>query len=142
MLTILFLPALRVEWAKSRARAKRWHEEVLLLQEEMRRVLVYLEYKAAWWVECGDAEGRETSPALAEGLRAYAEGQAQLQRDLYSKFSDKWALVRAGEVVDENGLVESDDELDGAGEGSDEEAMGEADEEDEGMVDDEFTADD
>jgi len=47
---------------------------VLLLKEEMRRVPAYLEYKASW---C-DAEGREASPALAEGLRAYAEGQAKL----------------------------------------------------------------
>ncbi|KAJ6554112.1 hypothetical protein B0H10DRAFT_2241606, partial [Mycena sp. CBHHK59/15] len=31
--------ALRVEWAKTRARAMRWHEEVDLLEEEMRRVL-------------------------------------------------------------------------------------------------------
>jgi hypothetical protein len=34
-------PALRVEWAKSKVRASRWHEEVMLLEEEMRRAIVY-----------------------------------------------------------------------------------------------------
>jgi len=68
MLTIWFIPALHIEWAKSRARAQRWHEEVLLLKEEMRRVLVYFEYKVSWWVECSEAEGRESTPVLAEGL--------------------------------------------------------------------------
>jgi hypothetical protein len=145
-LIVLFIPALRVEWAKSRARAMRWKEEVMLLREEMRRVLVYFEYKAAWWVDRGEAEGREATPALAEGLRAYAEGQGQLQRDLASSFSKKWAALLAGEVADDDlaaaAEAESDDELDGAGAGSEEEAMEEADEEDEGMTDEEFTGDD
>ena len=42
---------LRSEWAKSRARANRCKEEVLLLKEEMRRVLVFLEWKSKWWLE-------------------------------------------------------------------------------------------
>jgi hypothetical protein len=98
----------------SRAQALRWHEEVLLLKEEMRRVLAYFEYKALWWIERGDAEGREVSPALAERLRAYAEGQAKLQRDLASKFNDKWSTLF--DVESGNGdlvAAESDDELDG-----------------------------
>ena len=39
---------------------------------------VYLEYKALWWVKCGDAEGCEALPALADGLCTYAGGQAKL----------------------------------------------------------------
>src|SRR5882724_13468066 len=77
-LTVWFIPALQVEWAKSRAWALRWSEEVLLLKEEMCQVPAYFKYKASWWVECGDAKGCEASPALAEGLCAYAEGQAKL----------------------------------------------------------------
>ncbi|KIM74527.1 hypothetical protein PILCRDRAFT_92511 [Piloderma croceum F 1598] len=73
-----------------------------------------------------------------KGLRAYAEGQGQLQRDLASSFSKKWAALLAGEVADDDlaaaAEAESDDELDGAGAGSEEEAMEEADEEDEGML--------
>ena len=105
----------------------------------------YFKYKASWWVECGDAEGREASPALVEGLCAYAEGQAKLLRDLAMKFNKKWEKVLAGEVDNEGVIagagVESDDELDGTGTGSGEEAMEEADEEDEGIADDEFTSD-
>jgi hypothetical protein len=42
----------------------------LLLKEEMRRVLAYFEYKAAWWVELEDVEGREVIAELAEGLHS------------------------------------------------------------------------
>ena len=42
---------LRSEWAKSRARANRCKEEVLLLREEMQRVLVFLEWKSEWWLQ-------------------------------------------------------------------------------------------
>ncbi|RDX44815.1 hypothetical protein OH76DRAFT_1328515, partial [Lentinus brumalis] len=41
--------SLRVEWCKARARAQRWTEECELLQEEMRRVLQYHEWRADWW---------------------------------------------------------------------------------------------
>ena len=41
---------MQVEWSKSKARAERWREEVILLSEEMRRVLVYFEWKARWWM--------------------------------------------------------------------------------------------
>jgi len=144
-LTVWFIPALRVEWAKSRAQALRWSEEVLLLKEEMHRVPAYFEYKASWWVERSDAEGREASPALAEGLHAYAESQAKLLQDLAMKFNKKWAKGLAGENDNEGVIagagVESDDELDGTGTGSGEEAMEEADEEDEGIANDKFTSD-
>jgi hypothetical protein len=114
---------------------------ILLLKEEMRRVLVYFEYKASWWVERGEAERREALHALPEGLQAYVEGQAQLQRDLASNFIKKWASLRAGGTSDEDviaaGDMESDDELDRAGAGSEEEALDEAIEEYEGVTDDE-----
>ena len=42
---------LRSEWAKSRARTNRCKEEVLLLKEKMRRVLVFLEWKSDWWLQ-------------------------------------------------------------------------------------------
>lgn len=35
-----------VEWAKAKAQQDRWDEERQLLQEEMRRTVVYLEWKA------------------------------------------------------------------------------------------------
>jgi hypothetical protein len=45
---------LRVEWVKSCARAARACEEVLLLREEMRRVLEYLQWELRWWVTQAD----------------------------------------------------------------------------------------
>ena len=41
--------SLQVEWAKVWARKQRWEEEVLLLQEEMRCVIVFYEWKSQWW---------------------------------------------------------------------------------------------
>jgi hypothetical protein len=40
---------LRVEWAKSRARAARWTEDTSLLEDEMRRVIEFQECRAGWW---------------------------------------------------------------------------------------------
>lgn len=83
---------LRIEWCRARARSMRWNEEVLLLREEMRRVLTFLEWRASWWV--GQA-GRESlvSPAHAEGLQAYGHRQASVQRALLVSFKSKWCQV-------------------------------------------------
>ncbi|KAF9552469.1 hypothetical protein CPC08DRAFT_738160 [Agrocybe pediades] len=65
---------LRAEWAKSRARAARAREEVLLLREEMRQTVLFLEWKARWWdqrLTSRQVDNKE----LAEGLRAYASSQ-------------------------------------------------------------------
>ena len=72
---------LRVEWAKSRARATRATEEVLMLREEMRRLVEFLNWKARWWTE------RQTlrtvrDPALKEGILSYAIKQACIQCEL------------------------------------------------------------
>jgi len=46
-----FNESMRVEWAKTKARMTRWKEELLIVQEEMRRVISYHKWKAAWWRE-------------------------------------------------------------------------------------------
>ncbi|KAJ3734620.1 hypothetical protein DFJ43DRAFT_1137439 [Lentinula guzmanii] len=108
----------RVEWCKTHARAKRWMEEVGLLEEEKRRVLVSLEYHAKEW------EGRATydDPLSAgkdtthmEGVRAYALSQAAVFRALAKRFVGLWK----GVGVD----VEGDEarEMDGASEDEEEE---------------------
>jgi hypothetical protein len=80
---------LRVEWAKSRARAARATEEVLLLREEMRRVLEFLAWKADWW-STRVGWRRDINKDLAEGLRAYAQTQADLQTTLSTEFRTIW----------------------------------------------------
>lgn len=80
---------LRAEWARSRARVRRSTEEVMLLLEEMRRVLEFLKWKAAQW----DSRiiGRaDVGMELREGIRAYAIEQAQLQRSLSTSFKVLW----------------------------------------------------
>ena len=80
---------IRPEWARSRARIKRCKEELQLLLEEMRRVIDFLEYKAAWWEE-RTAPRQHISQELAEGLASYAAGQAEVQRDLCQSFIRLW----------------------------------------------------
>jgi hypothetical protein len=119
---------------------------VALLKEEMRRVLAYFEYKAKWWEARADGGGREMSEYLTEGVRAFAKGQARLQRDLAAKFLQMWVTVRdesANSVGEQVGEVEdSEDELEGAGEGSEEEDFDEEQDDEAGMEDEEFTYDD
>ena len=98
---------LRAEWAKSRARAARCREEILLLREEMRRVLAFLEWKSSWWLDRINSRVNITGD-LAEGLKACAQTQGDLQRALKEHFCAIWRSP----------LTDSDDisELDGNGE--------------------------
>jgi hypothetical protein len=80
---------LRVEWCKSRARAKRSIEEFRRVKEEMRRTLMYLEWKSNWWTDRARAR-KGCSPALLEGLQAYSEEQADLQLSLRDSFTKLW----------------------------------------------------
>ncbi|KAJ7585952.1 hypothetical protein C8J56DRAFT_787825 [Mycena floridula] len=83
--------AVRVEWSKSRARAKRWWEEVRLLQEEMRRVLRYLRWSEKLWRERADSCGEDEEVAIASGMRAYALKQAFYSCDTASRFQALWS---------------------------------------------------
>jgi hypothetical protein len=70
----------------------RWEEEVTLLQEEMRRVLAFLQWQATWWTEQGDRwEG--LPPDVTAGLCAYAHRQADCRRRLHDHFCHMWREV-------------------------------------------------
>jgi hypothetical protein len=43
--------ALQIKWCKAWARVRRWEEEVRLVEEEVRRAGVSLEYRAREWEE-------------------------------------------------------------------------------------------
>ncbi|KAJ7169372.1 hypothetical protein C8R43DRAFT_821317, partial [Mycena crocata] len=83
-------PAVRVEWSRARARKIRWQEEVMMLREEMRRVLRYLGWQSGWWREREAWRTEDVSPELAAGLRAYALKQAAWHDRLGVHFHDKW----------------------------------------------------
>ncbi|RDB24457.1 hypothetical protein Hypma_008439 [Hypsizygus marmoreus] len=84
---------IRVEWVKARARAQRWTEEVILVDEEMRRVLEFGRWRATWWEE--QAQRRGSEGVLLEGVQAYAYKQADAERRLVSIWESRWAPVRA-----------------------------------------------
>ncbi|KAH6891811.1 hypothetical protein BKA70DRAFT_1119637, partial [Coprinopsis sp. MPI-PUGE-AT-0042] len=76
-----FSSSLWVEWARSRARKDRWCEEYLILQEEMRRVVAYLAWKANWWDSKASLWSDSlTGCSIRHGVSAYAQKQALLQR--------------------------------------------------------------
>jgi len=83
------LTAMRSEWAKTKARADRWREEVLLVTEEMRRTICFLDWKAMWWLE--QAALRSAAPVrIQHGVSAYAAKQAAVCRSMARSFATHW----------------------------------------------------
>ena len=81
---------MRIEWCKARAHKLRWEEEKELLQEEQRRILVFFDWQAEWWMEQGACHSF-VDTALEEGLRAYAAQQTALRQQLGMHFRGLWA---------------------------------------------------
>ncbi|KAJ7839392.1 hypothetical protein B0H14DRAFT_3086972 [Mycena olivaceomarginata] len=103
--------AVRIEWAKTRARSMRWAEE-------------------EWWKAKVDQRGLPEGPQR-EGETAYALRQAGIQAALARDFATEWVELaglisrgRAGEAVDDV-AADSDEE------GSNDSGMGSSGEEDE-----------
>ncbi|KAJ6528208.1 hypothetical protein B0H19DRAFT_1275002 [Mycena capillaripes] len=87
------IEALRVEWCKAHARMRRWHEDVVLVEEEMRRTLEYGYWAAAEWVRRGSARD-EVSVELGEGLAAYAAEQQDREIRTCEALAGKWLRIR------------------------------------------------
>ncbi|KAJ3715844.1 hypothetical protein C8R42DRAFT_534296, partial [Lentinula raphanica] len=84
---------IRVEFCKMHARAKRWEEEVVLVEEEMRRCTTSLEARARVWDERMNFEGPRADGMdliQREGIRAYAASQADVYRRLKHRFIRLW----------------------------------------------------
>jgi len=81
---------MRVEWAQCIARADRWEEEVLLLQEEMRRVVNFLEWRSKDWTSKANARAGTTTSEVSSGLSAYAHKQAFILHNLAIRFCQLW----------------------------------------------------
>ncbi|KAK7014066.1 hypothetical protein VNI00_015551 [Paramarasmius palmivorus] len=110
---------LRAEWCRSRARVKRAEEEVMLVREEMRRTLAFLQHMADEWGRWHlrwEVDGKEVpKSALGEGLEAYACLMAGFQLRLRTAFQDQWKKpLEEGEKDDDEeeeekaGLEEDD----------------------------------
>ncbi|KAF7345208.1 CxC2 domain-containing protein [Mycena sanguinolenta] len=109
--------AVRIDWAKTRARCHRWREEVDLLEEEMACVLRYCDWRSQWWAQ--QRERRQVDEIQSEGETAYATCQAAIQMQLARGFSEEWAhlsvLIREGradrlerEITDDDDKEDSD----------------------------------
>lgn len=81
---------MRVEWAQCVARADRWEEEGILLQEEMRRVVEFLEWRSGDWLAKADSRTDGITPAVRSGLSAYANKQGAIFHNLAVRFSQRW----------------------------------------------------
>ncbi|KAJ7018738.1 hypothetical protein C8F04DRAFT_976786 [Mycena alexandri] len=89
--------ALRIEWAKAYARSRRWKEEVRLLQEEYRRMLLSFEHEAQRWEArvCAIPVG-EVEEGYAQGAIAYALKQAAMYREIAARAVVTMTEVRRG----------------------------------------------
>jgi hypothetical protein len=70
----------------------RWNEELLIIQEEMRRVLAYFEWKSSWWLE--QANQRSSLEASVQsGVMAYAHKQSNLSLRMAARCAAHWLPV-------------------------------------------------
>ena len=70
----------------------RWSEEVQLLQEEMRRVVVFLSHQATWWENQGSRR-LDGSGEVLEGRLATARRQAAIRRAMRDRCLQLWQHV-------------------------------------------------
>ena len=84
-----FNDSMRVEWAKARARKIRWQEELLLVKEEMRRVIAYHEWRAGWWREQSSLRTNE-DPSILSGISGYAHKQAAISIHMAEQCALYW----------------------------------------------------
>ena len=84
---------MRVEWAQSVARADRWEEEVILLREEMRRVVQFLEWQSSDWFAKADSRTGAMTLSVRAGLSAYANKQGLVFHNIAVRFTQCWRPV-------------------------------------------------
>ena len=86
---------LKITMSMTVARADRWEEEVILLREEMRRVVEFLEWQSRDWFGKVDSRARTVTPVVLAGLSVYVNKQGSIFHNLAVRFSQHWraALV-------------------------------------------------
>jgi hypothetical protein len=87
-----FNHSMRTEWAQTRARMCRWKEELLIIQEEMRRVLAFFEWKSAWWLKQANRRLNLES-SVQSGVAAYAHKQSTLCLRMAARCAGYWIPV-------------------------------------------------
>ena len=84
-----FNESMHVEWAKARARMMRWKEELMLVQEEMQRVIAYHKWRADWWRERSVTQNHG-DPKFSSGISGYAHKQADISECLAEWCAVHW----------------------------------------------------
>ncbi|VDC00223.1 unnamed protein product [Peniophora sp. CBMAI 1063] len=91
------------EWAKSRARAQHWLQEVRLLDAEMQRAIDSSEAIARLWderrdreetIDLGEGYAWASDASYVDGKRAYASKQAFIRRAQATKWRKEFAGMR------------------------------------------------
>ena len=80
----------RHEWMTCRARADRWKEESSLLQEEMRRVIAFLEWKSSSWDGRVGSRSGTVMADIQHGIDGYARKQAHTYHELAVSLVNQW----------------------------------------------------
>ena len=92
--------SLQVEWAKVWARKQRWEEEVLLIQEEMRRVVKFHEWKSHWWRSQAGRQQSGADISILHGAKVYAEKQSYVCECLaYSCVMSWWPELKDDDIL-------------------------------------------
>ncbi|KAJ7885141.1 hypothetical protein B0H14DRAFT_2564086 [Mycena olivaceomarginata] len=100
--TSTFMSYIRIEWTKARARADRWREELILLEEEMRRVLEFCGWKARWW----DERSLRKGCAHMRWHRRHERGEwVTMWREKWAAVRERATIVMRDHVVDAAELV-------------------------------------
>ena len=93
-----FNNSMRIEWAKARARMMRWKEELLIVQEEMRRVIAYHGWKAEWWRDRGVSRSEGEATVLS-GLSGYANKQVSICNQMAERCAIHWLPLLTKEGI-------------------------------------------
>ncbi|KAJ7430009.1 hypothetical protein B0H11DRAFT_1765883 [Mycena galericulata] len=93
--------ALRVEWCKAYSRSKRWREDLVMVEEEMRRTIEFGEWAEKRWTTRATMRtqmlgtSKPMTPEVEEGVRAYALEHADRERRTNAQLIKSWGPIRA-----------------------------------------------
>lgn len=80
---------MRVDWVKAYSRKQRWEEETELVVEEMRRVVMFFDWKANWWSQKLDSRTGATEQVRG-GLDAYCHKQSLMWKTMAILSAQLW----------------------------------------------------
>ncbi|KAJ7186240.1 hypothetical protein B0H12DRAFT_1032304, partial [Mycena haematopus] len=86
--------ALRVEWCKAYVRMRRWYEDAVLVEEEMRRTIEFGFWAAEEWITRAGRRINTVSAELQEGLEAYSYEQERREVATCELLTANWAGIR------------------------------------------------